>query len=299
MRINPVREDQATPETRRIYDAIKEALHLPHTPLFFQFLGGFPEYLEYISGGIIANLSDSRFNAVIQTRNEFVRDIFKEDFDRGKDVVDFLQRYKNTPEFYYFEKDVQSLYAVNASLAFIFISLREAVKGWAVAARKLAAKVESRKSKVESEGEKMEEELVYGIDIITDHGSRIADQVEFSGKDEERSDERRGLTVKTQGLIKREGSQISVALLPEYLRLCRNEFSELLKAQQLLFLRVELERVVLRSIDTLPYKIESPINVVLELTKMYPTFPDLLYLLSEHFPTYAMQRWLFSAYLLP
>ena len=292
MHIRPVSEAEANPQTQKIYQSIKEALQLPHVPLFFQFLGGFPEYLEYIGSEIIANLEDPRFSAVIQTRNNFVSEIFHEDFDRGKEIADFLTRYKNTPEFYYFEKDVQSLFAVNAKLAFIFISLREAVKGWAVAARKLPSAIYGE-SKVTSQESEMEEELVYGIqEGIKNYDLRFKNEEVTIPKSYLLNPKSKTLATKSEG-------QIAVALLPEYLKLCRNEFAQLIKTQQFLFLRVELEKVVLRSIDTLPHKIESPINVVLELTKMYPMFPDLLYLLSEHFPTYAMQRWLFSAFLLP
>lgn len=289
MRIRPISETDASAEILVHYEQIKAALKLPHVPLFFQFIANFPEYLDYIGNQIVENLSDARFSAVIQTRNEMVAEIFREDFEKGKEVGEFLNRYRNTPEFYNFKKDVDDLFLTNAKLVFIFISLREAVKGWAVAAKKLPDFVAGRGSRIPDQDKLIEEELVYGLDSVAGRGSRVNTE----------TSQQYGIARQTEGLAKREEGQLTIALLPEYLRLCRNEFSQLLKTQQFLFLRVELERVVLRSIDVLPHKIESPINVVLELTTKYPTFPDLLYLLSEHFPTYAMHRWLFSAYLIP
>ena len=63
MRIHPISEKDATPETQAIYKQIREALKIPHVPLFFQFIANFPEYMDYISNQIVDNLSDGRFDA--------------------------------------------------------------------------------------------------------------------------------------------------------------------------------------------------------------------------------------------
>jgi len=45
MTIKPIYENQANEEVKNEYKKIKEALGLPDIPLFFAYIGGFPEYL--------------------------------------------------------------------------------------------------------------------------------------------------------------------------------------------------------------------------------------------------------------
>lgn len=88
-------------------------------------------------------------------------------------------------------------------------------------------------------------------------------------------------------------------MVPKYFAATKNEFEEMLKDEQLLYFRVELEKILLRVIHVMPYPINSPINVFFDLTKQYPKFPELLYRMSEQFPTMAVQRWMYSGWILP
>lgn len=98
--------------------------------------------------------------------------------------------------------------------------------------------------------------------------------------------------------IAKSNQAIERDLLPEYLLLCLNEFTQVLKMEEFLNLRLQMEKDILNIINELPEAILSPVNIVLQYTSSYPNFPDLLYLLAEHFPTYAMQRLLFSAFMI-
>ena len=106
--------------------------------------------------------------------------------------------------------------------------------------------------------------------------------------------------VKKQFEIKSSEKQgLSVEVLPIYLKRMKQEYEFLSKTERFLYFRVEMEKTVVAKLNLLPQKIESPINVVLELTQKYPGFSELLHLLSDQFPTTAMQRFLFSGWLLP
>ena len=86
-------------------------------------------------------------------------------------------------------------------------------------------------------------------------------------------------------------------MLPEYLFLCRRDFLQILKKSDFWFLRIDAEKKILSELAILPQLIFSPINVILRLIGQRGDYPDLLYLLSEHFPTYAIQRMMFSGYI--
>lgn len=278
MKLHPVPENQALPNVKQIYTELKSALELNSVPLFFQFLGAFPNYLIFLRETLINNLESSKFAQLIDKNTLFVQEVFRDNFPKKDLLNSFLGRYQETPEFLNLRQELLHIFKTNAKLVFIFLALREAVKGWAVAARKLASRYDSVSTphpRLDFDA-KLKEQLIYATDLIKNQAA---------------------LKTKEQSITKR-ATGIETAILPRYLELCELEFGELLKSKSFLYFRVELEKITLRNLDLLPVPIFSPINVVLKLTKTYPDFPDLLYLLSEHFPTYAVQRYLFSAYII-
>ena len=70
-----------------------------------------------------------------------------------------------------------------------------------------------------------------------------------------------------------------------------------MKKEEFLIMRVGVEKLLLSSLPLLPEKLISPINVFYKLTEKHKDFPDLLYLMSEHFPTIAVQKMLFSGFM--
>ena len=121
---------------------------------------------------------------------------------------------------------------------------------------------------------------------------------EFEYKDELSTEEKhRKITTSGSEVVINSSSPIQKDLLREYLSLCRNDFTLHMMDEEFVILRLGVEKMILSSLDSLPSVIHSPINTVLKLTTKYPNFPELLYLLSEHFPTCAVQRLLFSAYM--
>lgn len=280
MKLKPIPETKANDKVKRIYLEIKTALELPQVPLFFQFLGAFPDYLNFIKNPIVNNLNSSKYDALVYNNQHFVEEIFQENFPKKELTQEFLSKYQKTAEFYNLKPQLQHIFTVNAKLVFIFLALREAVKGWAVASKKLESHFANRKeTEVETSfiSKELKTKFVYSTDIISQN-SQLA-RLE------------KNLSTKTT-------SGLEVALLPQYLSLCEAEFNQLIKTQAYLFFRVELEKICLNSLEQLPFPIFSPVNLVYELAQKYPDFPDLLYLLSEHFPTYVISRYLFSSYML-
>lgn len=281
MKLRPVNENSAEAPVKQIYLNLKTALELPQVPLFFQFLGAFPDYLSFIEESIVNNLKSPKYQSLVAKNQIFVKEIFKDNFPKQELTQEFLTTYHQTPEFYNLKPQLEHIFTVNAKLVFIFLSLREAVKGWAVASKKLEshfAKSHQTTAEPDFIDERLKTSMAYGTDIITVNQNNLAN--------------------KEKSLATKDKTGLEMALLPKYLNLCEAEFNQLIKTQAYLFFRVELEKICLRNLDQLPYPIFSPVNLVYELAQKYPDFPDLLYLLSEHFPTYVVSRYLFSGYML-
>lgn len=278
--VTPVYEKNASSETQRLYTQIKHAVGLTSLPLFFAYLGAFPDYLNYITNQIVRNLKNDQFETLCNETKSQIKDQLEIYAPKTDEIDEWLRRYKNSPAFYHFQNDLAHIFLTNVKLVFIFLSLREALKGWAIAAKKLPSTSKQAGGTVGTGDQ--DEDLVYG-------GFDISSQV--APKQNLMNTDKNALSVRGNFALERD-------LLPSYLKLCRNEFTFILKTNEFWQMRVHVEELFLHDLAILPELIFSPINIVLKLTEKYPDFPDLLYLLSEHFPTYAMQRMLFSGFML-
>ena len=67
MSITPVYENEAKNEVKTAYLKIKKSLELPYLPLFFTYLGGFSEYLSYLTGQLVPILENPKFSSLVET----------------------------------------------------------------------------------------------------------------------------------------------------------------------------------------------------------------------------------------
>jgi hypothetical protein len=280
--ISPIFEPQANEKIKKVYQQIKQAFSVAKPPIFFCYLAPFYEYFSYITDQIIANLNNKKFIEIINETKEIILKLIKDNLKKSEETNEFLNRFKHSPQFFYFQKDLEKIFDTNLKLTFIFIALREAVKGWAIAAKKIGAKTEaasfSSKTKID------EEEFIFNLNEVGDFNK----QTKTKQKDVQSF---------SNAIINTPFSAIEKDLLPSYLQLCRNDFYLLLKKDEYVFIRLEIEKIILRFLTLLPELIISPVNLVIEMTKKYENYPELLYLLSEHFPTTVVQRLMFSGYM--
>ena len=282
MSISPIFESQANDKIKEIYQQLKQAFGISKPPIFFCYLAPFYEYFSYITNQIIANLKNEKFIEIINETNDIILKLIKDSLKKSEETNDFLNRFKHSPQFFYFQKNLEKIFEVNLKLTFIFIALREAVKGWAIAAKKIGAKTES--VDFSSEPKVDEEELIFNLNEVVD-------------SKEKTKNTQNDIQSFSKAIINTPFSAIEKDLLPCYLQLCRNDFYLLMKQDKYVFIRLEIEKIILRFLNLLPELIISPVNLVIEMTKKYENYPDLLYLLSEHFPTIVIQRLMFSGYM--
>lgn len=284
MALHPIYEQNASEEVADSYSKIKKALAISKVPLFFTFLGNFPKYLVYITNQIISNLQNPAFSNLLSESSDKTKDLLSANLTKSDELLDFILRYKNASYFYNFQRDLESIFSTNMKLVFVFISLREALKGWALAAKKIGPQANvSHETTLNN--------MIKKEDFIFDPAS-----------DMEKTQEQTYIRIRKQtvegALVKHQAPALEVDLLPKYLWLCRREFIDILKTDGFWVLRVGIEKSFLSYLEFLPSLIFSPVNIVLNLTENNPDYPDLLYLLSEQFPTLAVQRLIFSGYMM-
>lgn len=278
--ISPISEDQASEEVKRNYREIKDSLSLPSVPLFFTYLGPFPEYLTYITKQIVENLKDNKFIDLCKETKTSSSKLIHTTLPKAEETINWISRYKYSPSFYNFQSDLHTIFLTNIKMMYIFIALREAVKGWAIAAKQLSSTVKTdRPASLDLDQSIKEDAFVY--EDYTKESKIITTQSKVQS----------AFPVRTSQGIEKD-------LLPQYITLCRNEFLHLMRLDSFWTMRVGMEKLTLFSLTLFPHLIFSPINLVIEYTEKYPTFSELLYLLCEHFPTYAMHRMIFSGYLI-
>ncbi|MBI4226129.1 hypothetical protein HY612_03375 [Candidatus Roizmanbacteria bacterium] len=274
MTISPVYENHAKEEVKIDYQKIKKALDLFYVPLFFSYIGAFSEYLNYLTDQLVLNLQNPNFTALLEETEEKIYSLIKSSLLKSEEMEEWLNRYKNSPSFYNFQKDLEKIFTVNLKLTFIFVSLREALKGWAVAAKKLPASG-SFSSEFETIAKKEK-------DFIFEDALALVPSTQFQGSSD---------------LAESKAKAIEKDLLPRYIFLCQQEFNQLMKKEEFVILRVGIEKLILSTLPLMPEKIVSPINIFYKLNEKYRDFPDLLYLMSEHFPTLAVQKMMFSGFM--
>jgi hypothetical protein len=281
--ISPIFESQADEKTKEVYQQIKQAFSVAKPPIFFCYLAPFYEYFSYIAGQIIANLNNEKFIEIINETKDIIFKLIKNNLKKSEETNEFLNRFKYSPQFFYFQKDLEKIFDANLKLTFIFIALREAVKGWAIAAKKISAKTEA--ASFSSKPKINEEEFIFNLNEVIDLNKRTKTK-------------QKDVQSFFNGIINASFSAIEKDLLPSYLDLCRNDFCFLMRKEEYVFIRLEIEKIILRFLTLLPELIVSPVNLVIDMIKKYKNYPELLYLLSEHFPTTVVQRLMFSGYMI-
>lgn len=289
MTLFPVSENEASAVVKESYRQIREGLGVPSIPLFFQYFGAFPEYLDYVAGQITKNLTSPEFEKIISDTLTNVQMLTSHGLSKSDDLQRWLTLYKNAPSFYNFQQDLKNILKINLQLAFIFISLREAVKGWAVAAKKLPNSVPTSTA---AKQPRTEDDFIYedlSTVILGRSETTTSESIDPNRATMTRNDSSSLATSQSRGIEK--------DLLPEYLNLCKFEFRNQMKFNKFWTLRIGLEKIILNNLAILPALIFSPINLFIQMNEKYPNYGELLYLISEHFPTYAAQRLMFSAFL--
>ncbi len=264
LHIDPIEEEKARPKVQETFSAIKTALNLPRVPIFFRYLANFEDYLCFIWEKIDKNLSDKSFSTLTDEVSDFYYKNLEVIYQPDEETASKIKGILVLPaDQYAVKKDIEKSIRINTELVLTFLSLREAVKGWAVGVRLISQEHFKYGTKAE---ESVIDEL---IDIPAGEDSfslaRAHDEL-----------------IETPGL--------TVSAYSKFLEVMFEETYFLRKQKEYVYKRVEIERYLLGQIHQIPHSIQSSYSMVASLAAKDPYFNELLYLLSDSFPTLAVFR---------
>ncbi len=260
LHIRPVTEEDASDKVRKAYEDIKNTLHIHFVPLVFQYLAGFEEYFLYAWEKIKTNIQSPYYatttQEIIQKSQTGITHIYKQ----SKAMHAFMASV-GIPEKQAIQETVGQLQLLNAQLLLLTIGLREGVKGVTVGQQVL-----SRDATYE---ETIFDQFINQKIMHHNLKSQEADIVPA-----------------VKMLAPLFGNQsLVISRYPEFFAHTAHEMQELTKTEHYLSERVGMEQFTLMKALTLPYPLGCSYAEIAQFAGKKPYFAELLYILSETFPT--------------
>lgn len=254
LRIKPVAENGASGEIAEIFDSIRLTLGLGNVPLVFRYLAAFPRYLSFLWDQSVKNLEDAVFCREAQESADFARLAISEIYYPSPATRLFLEKIIHRPEEYGLGKFVASTVRVNSQLYLLSLALRESLKGKYLGIKQI--------------GEKLTNEE-------TDQFHDLSEGFFETVKEKPQN----------RPVSQNKSAGLTTSLYGEFFRFMSWEMDKLLRSEEYLARRVELEKYTLARLHLLPHPLESSLTSMMRETSHEPNFPELIYLIGDLFPT--------------
>lgn len=263
LKLKPIPENEADDEINALYVSVKKTLNVSNVPLIFQYLARFPVYFSYIWNQARMNLTDTGF---IKNTNEisfFSQEAINQIYTPSETTKLFLDKIKGRAELSELKKFCDSSSAVNSSLYLLSLAIRESIKGVYLGIKQI--------------GEKLDEDEKAVFNNFADG---------FSFKEESYMEKTMNKIASTSDqLANTQKGSIVTSVYGEFFKFIDWEMKRLLKMEEYLTRRVELERFSLNLLHFMPHPLDSSFTNIIKQTSHDPTFPELIYLVADLFPT--------------
>ncbi len=261
--LKPVPENKASREVMEIYNSIKETFGLTNVPIVFQYLAVFPNYLDFIWQQALVNLNDREFKNQVREIENFAQTAIQTVYTPQTLTKLFLERIEDRAEKFELSKFVTNISRMNASLYLLSLAIRESLKGKYLGIKQI--------------GERLADEEKSVFNDLSE-GFLHPAEVEIKESTDIRTHSTKQLTYKSpQG--------ITTSVFAQFFEIMEKEMEKLLKEEKYLTRRVELERFALSRLQFLPHPLDSSITSIFREAFDNPQFPELIYLISDLFPT--------------
>lgn len=261
--LKPVAENKASREVAKIYNSVKETFGLANVPIVFQYLAVFPNYLDFIWQQALANLNDPEFKNQAREIENFALIAIQTVYTPQTLTKLFLEKIEDRAEKSELTKFVSNISQMNASLYLLSLAIRESLKGKYLGIKQIGERLADEEKSVFND---LSEGYLHPSDIEIKENTDI------------RTHSARQLTYKSpQG--------ITTSVFAQFFEIMEKEMDKLLKEEKYLTRRVELERFALSRLQFLPHPLDSSITSIFREAYDNPQFPELIYLISDLFPT--------------
>ncbi len=261
--LKPVSEKEASREVAEIYSSIKQTFGLTNVPIVFQYLAVFPKYLSFIWDQALANLNNVEFKNQAKEIENFARIAIGSIYIPQTLTKLFLEKIEERAEKFELTKFVTTISQMNASLYLLSLATRESLKGKYLGIKQI--------------GERLADEEKSVFNDLSE-GFLHPSENSMKGNTDIRTHSTTQLTYKSpQG--------ITTSVFAQFFDIMEKEMEKLLKEEKYLTRRVELERFALSRLQFMPHPLDSSITSIFREAYDNPQFPELIYLISDLFPT--------------
>lgn len=270
--LKPIPENKASKEVGKIYASVRQTFGLVNVPLIFQYLAVFPNYLDFIWQQAVHNLNNQEFKNQAKEVETFAQTAIGSIFAPQTLTKLFLEKIEGRAEKLELAKFVATVSSMNASLYLLSLAIRESLKGRYLGIKQI--------------GERLEQKEKEAFNDISEGF--------YSGNKADKRNTDIGV-ISEKGLTASQKQGITVSLFAQFFDIMDKEMEKLIKEEKYLTRRVELERFALSRLHLLPLPLDSSITVIFKQAYDHPQFPELIYLVSDLFPTQTPYKLMASA----
>ena len=257
---DPISEGDASSEIQTIYSSIKQALDIDFVPLIFQYLANAPKYFTYIWNQSLTTLSSREFASNASEIARFSWDAMSTIYELSSAMKLFLESKSSSSERLSALQYVNTLARVHALLYLLTVSYRESLKGKYLGLTQIPDQFSAEKK-----------ERIYDLS----EGFLVSPSSNISKSS---SDDR---------LTRVNSSSLATTFFPEFFKRATWEMDKLVKTEVYLKARVELERYTLSRLTLLNRPLQLSFTELIQQGVNDKRFADVVYLVSELFPTQA------------
>jgi hypothetical protein len=255
LRLKPVSEDNASDQVKNVYQDIKATLDSQVVPLVFQYIANFEEYFVYQWGKIKKNIESPYFPEVVKEAVEFSNKEVTSIYSPSSKMSHFIHGL-HAAEKEQIHKTIMDLQQLNAKLLVLIIGLREGVKG-VIIGQDQVLQLDVKQ---------------YEVDIFDLFHTKYAQESEIEPA--------------SRMLAPLFGNQsLVISHYPAFFSTVAEEMEQLIRREDYLWKRVELERVAMREAFGLPYSLGTSYPEIMTYAGHKSHLNELIYILAETFPT--------------
>ncbi|HEX7041764.1 MAG TPA: halocarboxylic acid dehydrogenase DehI family protein [Patescibacteria group bacterium] len=261
LHIRPVSEGRANEKVQEVYKDIKATFEVDVVPLLFQYLAGFEEYFFYAWDKIKRNVESKYFKEAAEEIAAFGNETIPEVYEPSLFLEQFVKELPED-EIHKLKEIIQNLQKINSQLLLLTIGMREGLKGVHI----------GREFLLQENGGEMYEEIFDQFINNKIMRENLANEKDLEGA--------------SKMLAPLFGSDsLQVVRYPEFFGKIALEMQELIKSELYLGTRVGLERVGVMMVGHFSYPLGTSYQEIATFAGKKPYFHELLYILSETFPT--------------
>ena len=255
-RLKPIQPQDALPVISNMYQDIQRVFAIDTIPLLFQYLANYELYLAFIWEKIKMNVQSDTFQMLCHDIKTFSLKAIAE-VDMSRDIPQFIATL-HPVEQQQFIQTILRLEDINAKFMLLTIDLRESMKSIAISTERLTQQTAYEQTPVQT----------------------------FTRTEMSTQTVQQEMTRANALLAPLFGENtIVVSHYPEFFAYVADSMEKLKRTESYLKKRVELEHLGLLSITKLPQPLGCSYKEFKRLTEEKPNLDELLYILTDAFPS--------------